>query len=285
MPIVDDDGALAGVMTERTLARRYIRESREADEPVRRRRLGGGDRRGHRGQAGGRRGARDRRARVGAGHGRRVAAGRHRRGRRRRRRRPRPTPSAARSSSASRCWSRATARVPSDEVLALAREHGTTVVSSPLDSYVTSRMVTLSAPCRALMNAEPLTVRPDDLLSDVAEEINAMDYRAAIAVDGRRRPVGLITHAELADPEPRRVLLVDHAEEAQSVARRRAGRDRRDPRPPPHRLDRDEGPGHRDLRPGRLDRHAGRRALPPERHGAHARRRRPCCSGRCCRTP
>ena len=29
MPIVDDDGALAGVMTERTLARRYIRETRE----------------------------------------------------------------------------------------------------------------------------------------------------------------------------------------------------------------------------------------------------------------
>src|SRR6201989_939331 len=29
MPIVDDDGGLAGVMTERTLARRYIRETRE----------------------------------------------------------------------------------------------------------------------------------------------------------------------------------------------------------------------------------------------------------------
>src|SRR5919107_3376314 len=29
MPIVGDDGALAGVMTERTLARRYIRETRE----------------------------------------------------------------------------------------------------------------------------------------------------------------------------------------------------------------------------------------------------------------
>ena len=42
---------------------------------------------------------------------------------------------------------------------------------SPLDSYVTGRMVTLSAPCRALMDAEPLTVRPDDLLADVAEEI------------------------------------------------------------------------------------------------------------------
>src|SRR5919108_3029692 len=30
VPIVDDDGALAGVMSERSLARRYVRESREA---------------------------------------------------------------------------------------------------------------------------------------------------------------------------------------------------------------------------------------------------------------
>ena len=32
VPIVDDDGKLAGVMTERALARRYIRESREPSE-------------------------------------------------------------------------------------------------------------------------------------------------------------------------------------------------------------------------------------------------------------
>ena len=32
MPIVDDDGVLAGVLTERSLARRYIRESREPSE-------------------------------------------------------------------------------------------------------------------------------------------------------------------------------------------------------------------------------------------------------------
>ncbi len=39
VPIVDDDGALAGVMTERALARRYIRETRETstlqDAPTR----------------------------------------------------------------------------------------------------------------------------------------------------------------------------------------------------------------------------------------------------------
>ena len=55
VPIVDDDGALAGVMTERALARRYIRESRETsslvDAPTRRRR----DRRGARGRGAARR--------------------------------------------------------------------------------------------------------------------------------------------------------------------------------------------------------------------------------------
>src|SRR4051794_23918871 len=33
-----------------------------------------------------------------------------------------------------------------------------------------------------------------------------------------RRPVGLVTRSDLVNPEPRRVLLVDHAEQVQSVA-------------------------------------------------------------------
>jgi manganese-dependent inorganic pyrophosphatase len=217
MPIVDDDGALAGVLTERTLARRYIRESREATSladaaasvqaivEVTEGRLVTGD-------------ERDIDGRVwvlamaveslpgGIRAGDVVVVGD----------RPDAQRLAVEIGVALLVTSNGT--VPSDEVLALARERGTVVVSSPLDSYVTSRMITLSAPCRALMNAEPLTVRPDDLLADVAENINDTDYRAAIAVDGGRRAIGLITHTELIDPPPRRVVLVDHAEEAQSVA-------------------------------------------------------------------
>jgi len=37
---------------------------------------------------------------------------------------------------------------PDEQALTLARERGTAVVTSPLDAYVTSRMITLSAPCR-----------------------------------------------------------------------------------------------------------------------------------------
>ena len=103
------------------------------------------------------------------------------------------------------------------DILALARERGTAVVTSPLDSYVTSRMITLSAPCRALMDHEPLVVRPDDLVADISETVKDVDYRAAVVVDRHSRPVGLVTRSDLVSPEPRRVLLVDHAEQAQSV--------------------------------------------------------------------
>jgi len=216
MPIVDDDGALAGVMTERTLARRYIRESREATSladaaasvqaivEVTEGRLVAGDEREIDGRVWVLAMAVDSLpGEIGAGDV--VVVGD----------RPKAQLRAVELGVALLVTSNDT--VPSDEVLDLARERDTVVISSPLDSYVTSRMVTLSAPCRALMNAEPLTARPDDLLSDVAEEIAGVDYRAAIAVDASRRPIGLITHDELADPAPRKVVLVDHAEEAQSV--------------------------------------------------------------------
>src|SRR3954453_11152225 len=217
MPLVDDDGALTGVMTERTLARLYIRETREvtslADAAASVRAIvaqldgelvSGDDEREVDGRVWGL--AMD----VASlppdiGEGDVVVVG-HREDAQRR---------AVDLGIDVLITSNGTR--PGDEVLALARERGTTVVSSPWDSYVSSRMVTLSAPSRALMDSEPLTVRPDDLVADVAALITGVDYRAAVAVDGARRPVGVVNHADLINPEPRKVLLVDHAEQAQSV--------------------------------------------------------------------
>ena len=106
---------------------------------------------------------------------------------------------------------------PEPEILELAAERDATVIVSPLDSYVSSRMITLAAPCRALADAEPLTVDRDDLVSEISEDIKDVHYRAAVAVDRAGRPVGLVTRSDLVSPRPRRVLLVDHAEQAQSV--------------------------------------------------------------------
>src|SRR3954463_13803251 len=228
IPIVDDAGALTGVMTERTLARRYIRESRDVTS------LAAGGARAVRSLADAAATAEAVVAQldgelvsgdpgcelagrvwvlamdVGSlpgdiGEGDVVVVGNRDDAQRR----------AIELGVVLLVTSNGTR--PTDEVLALAQERGTTVVSSPWDSYVSSRMVTLSAPCRALMDSEPLTARPDDLVSDISAQITGVDYRAAVAVDGANRPVGVVTHAELVSPAPRRVLLVDHAEQAQSV--------------------------------------------------------------------
>ena len=215
VPIVDDDGVLRGVLTERALARRYIRESREAsrlDVPTPLRSIvdvlegellaGEADR--------------EIQGRVWVqamhsaspskvGRGDVVVVGD----------RPNAQEHALERGIALLVLSNGVA--PDERILGLAREHGTAIVGSALDSYVTSRMITLSEPCHALIEGDPLTVGLDDLVSDTAEQIKDVHYRAAVAVDRGGRPIGLVTRSDLVSPEPRRVLLVDHAERAQSV--------------------------------------------------------------------
>ncbi len=214
VPIVDDE-ELVGVMTERALARRYIRESREAsrlDAPTAVGAIvevlqgtlvtGDGDR-----EIAGRVWvlAMDVSSPTSMEAGDVVVVGD----------RPDVQRRALERGAALLVTSNATE--PIDEVLELAREREACVVTSSLDSYVTARMITLAAPCHALMDGDPLTVRVEDLVSDISGEIKDVHYRAAVAVDAGGRPVGLVTRSDLVAPQPRRVLLVDHAEQAQSV--------------------------------------------------------------------
>ena len=213
VPIVGEEGAIAGVLTERALARRYVRESQEASEldaptsvsaiaDV----LGGDLVAGDDKQVSGRVWvlAMDTDS-LGVAEGDIAVVGDREDAQRRAIEIGLDLLVVSRDSR------------PSDDVLEMARQRGTAVVVSPLDSYVTARMITLSAPCRALSEGDPLTVNLDDLVHDVSEEVKDVHYRAAIAVDGDRRPVGLVTRDDLVRPEPRKVLLVDHAEAAQSV--------------------------------------------------------------------
>jgi manganese-dependent inorganic pyrophosphatase len=215
VPIVDGDGVLSGLLTERALARRYIRESREAsrlDVPtpvssivdVLGGELVAGD---PAVQIKGR-------VWVQAMHstseskvqpGDVVVIGD----------RPNATEQAFRRGIALLVLSNSTP--PTERVLELAERHRTCIVVSPLDSYVTSRLITLSEPCRALAEGDPLTVGRDDLVRDIAEQIKNVHYRAAIATDRDGKPIGVVTRSDLVNPRPRRVLLVDHGERAQSV--------------------------------------------------------------------
>ncbi|MGI8801343.1 MAG: putative manganese-dependent inorganic diphosphatase [Solirubrobacteraceae bacterium] len=214
VPIVDDAGVLSGVLTERALARRYIRESREAsrlDAPteigaivtVLGGRLLVGEDRLIRGRVWVQ--AMDSRSPSRVGPGDVVVVG------------DRPDSQQRAIEAGVDLLVTSNGTTPENRILDLAKQTGTAVVVSDLDSYVTSRMITLSAPCRALLEGDPLTTGGNDLVSDIADQIKDVHYRAAVAVDQAGRPLGLVTRSDLVGPKLRRVLLVDHAERAQSV--------------------------------------------------------------------
>ena len=216
LPIVDDDGSLTGIITERNLARMYVRESRGAssfaDSPVS---VGAmveviegellvGEDRGVSGQLWVISMSVDSMGQS-MQPGDIVVIGDRPKGQRR----------AIELEAGVLVVSNGVR--PGDEVLEIAREKGTAVVLSPLDSYVTSRLIQLSVPCWEVMSENPLTVQPDDLVTEITEQVMEVHYRAAVAVDEDRVPIGVVTRTDLLNPKPRRVLLVDHAEVGQSV--------------------------------------------------------------------
>ncbi len=215
VPVVDGRGALAGIVTERALARRYIRESRHTSTlqeaptnlsaivAVLEGKLLTGEEKRLAGRVWVH--AMDVSAPSGISDGDVVVLGNRTDAQR-----------LAIELGAALLVS-SNGSTPADDVLELARRHGTAVVVSPLDSYVSGRMITLAAPCRAFMEQDPLTVTSDYLLADISEQIKESHYGAAIAVDAQRRPVGLVTRFDLVAPAPRRVVLVDHAEQSQSA--------------------------------------------------------------------
>jgi manganese-dependent inorganic pyrophosphatase len=216
VPVVDEDGALTGVVTERALARRYIRESRHTstlrDAPTNVQAivevLDGELLTGDNARLAGRVWVHsiDVRSRSGVSDGDVVVVGN------------RDDAQKLVLDLGAAMLILSNGSRPSDDVLELARTRGAAVAVSPLDSYVSGRMVTLAAPCRALMERDPLSITTEFLLADVAEQVRESHYGAAIVVDANRRPVGLVTRSDLVSPMRRRVILVDHAEQAQSVA-------------------------------------------------------------------
>lgn len=215
VPVVDDDEALAGVMTERALARRYIRETRQAstlqDAPTQVRAivevLDGRLLTGEDKSLSGRVWVHSMdSSRSGASTGDVVVVGN------------RPDAQRLAIDRGAGLLVLSNDSTPPDEILELARERGTAVIVSPLDSYVSGRMITLAAPCSALMESEPLTATSEFLVEDISEQIKESHYGAAVVIDPQgRHPVGLVTRSDLVSPPQRRVLLVDHAEQAQSV--------------------------------------------------------------------
>ncbi|TLM72830.1 MAG: putative manganese-dependent inorganic diphosphatase, partial [Actinobacteria bacterium] len=106
---------------------------------------------------------------------------------------------------------------PGAEVLERAATTGAAVVSTAHNTFAAARRINLSRTVAQVMDRGVLTVEPDALLAEAAEDLLASPRREAVVVDGEGRVQGMLTRTNVARGLRRRVVLVDHNELSQSA--------------------------------------------------------------------
>lgn len=107
---------------------------------------------------------------------------------------------------------------PADEVVEVAHRQGAAVIyTEKHDTYSAARLVSLAHAVGDLMEVDVLTVGPDTLLSEAAEDLLTSVHRDAVVLDSDDHVYGMLTRTDIARGIKRRVVLVDHNERSQSA--------------------------------------------------------------------
>lgn len=103
-------------------------------------------------------------------------------------------------------------------LIELAQEKNITVISTPYDTFTTSKLITQSIPVGYVMTTKNLVYFSiDDLVDDVRIHMSKTRYRAYPVIDNERKVVGSISRYHLISSLKKKVILVDHNERSQSV--------------------------------------------------------------------
>ena len=100
----------------------------------------------------------------------------------------------------------------------MAREHGTTVLVTKLDTYTVARLINQCMPIDFFMKSEDLmTFGMHDFTDVIQESMQKKRYRDFPIVDSAGRYIGTISRRNLMGVHKRALILVDHNEISQAV--------------------------------------------------------------------
>ena len=103
------------------------------------------------------------------------------------------------------------------EVVAMAREKGVSLLSSPRDTAASALLARLSTPVRHLADASIPRVTLNDRVADVRPLLLRGKAPGLLVVDDDDRVVGVVTKTNLLTPSSVKLVLVDHNELTQAV--------------------------------------------------------------------
>jgi len=105
----------------------------------------------------------------------------------------------------------------SHEVIRLASEKGTLIVSSPYHTFDTAKLLALSTPLHAIMAKDVPVAGLYTRISEIRRKVAESKYRCVLLLNGNNRLIGIITRTDLLHPIRKKVILVDHNEISQAV--------------------------------------------------------------------
>lgn len=106
---------------------------------------------------------------------------------------------------------------PTEAVVTLAKDLGTAIIVTPNDTYATARLINLSLPAETLLERDVMAVTPESLINEITGDLLRSPHGVALVNDSEGRLVGLLTKGDVAARRRHRVILVDHSERSQSA--------------------------------------------------------------------
>ncbi len=104
------------------------------------------------------------------------------------------------------------------EQLSIAKKNKINVIITPYDTFKTSRVITLSNPIKSIKrNSSAICFDPKDYLSDFLEVSNKLKHTNYPIVNSKGICEGMLRVIDTHEYTKKKVILVDHNEEAQSV--------------------------------------------------------------------
>jgi len=105
----------------------------------------------------------------------------------------------------------------SKRVLEIAKQKGATILRTSADAFGAAKLINLSLPVSLIMSKDFPVVSYNTALEDVKDLVFESKYRAAFVLDFEGRLVSVITRTDLMKNVRKKVILVDHNERSQAV--------------------------------------------------------------------
>ena len=104
------------------------------------------------------------------------------------------------------------------EIIDLAIQKNVTLITTPHETFTTSRLITQSIPISFVMTRDNIILfSNDDIVDDVRAMMSQTRFRSYPVTDDNNKVIGLISRYHLISSTKKKVILVDHNERSQSV--------------------------------------------------------------------